>query len=469
MIIDGKRVCSGRTFRILNPYTNDVVGKAVVATSSAVSRALRLCYRKKKGLSPDEGAGVLRSAAKELAKRKKEFAECVSRESGLCLKDTLHEVERTVGVLGESAKVASSMEKDITGRFEKRKGYPKLKVIGEPFDLSVAITPFNHPINQIAHKICPAIAAGANVVVKPSEKTPLSAIEFVGLLHEQGLPANSINLVTGFPPREIVRAIVTNPLVQMVAFTGGIGAGREIQKMIVKSGRGNVRQVFELGGTSPFVVCEDADIGRAVGIAMSTFRNSGQRCTNIRKIILFNKIAEQFVQEFVEKASGLKYGNPLEMRNDMGTLIDEESAKRVQGRVRKAIAGGARLLLGNEREGALYSPTILDFVPRASELVVKETFGPVAPIIRVNSMEQVRKAVTVNDYRLAGSIATSSRKTALEFADWIRVGQFSWNGSPGYRAEWAPFGGFGDSGNACKEGVVLGAEGYRRIRTFYEH
>ena len=185
--------------------------------------------------------------------------------------------------------------------------------------------------------------------------------------------------------------------------------------------------------------------------------------------MLHNSIADDFLQRFVELASQIKYGDPMDPDVDMGTVISTEQAEVIQSRVENAVRDGARVLLGNERDGALLAPTIVDNVSHSSELVVEETFGPVASIMRIDNIEDAISLIKSSRFRLAGSIATSNRDTAERLHNSIQVGQFSWNGPPGYRTEEAPFGGFGDSGNGEKEGVIMMTRAMRRLRTFYEH
>ena len=184
---------------------------------------------------------------------------------------------------------------------------------------------------------------------------------------------------------------------------------------------------------------------------------------------MLKNIADEFIKKFVANTEKIKYGDPYDLGTDMGTVINEEAATRIQDRVKKAIQDGAKLLYGNKREGALYSPTILDNVSVSSELVDCETFGPVAPIIRARDLDEALQIAKNTKYALAGAIATKSRDTAKRVADALIVGQFSWNGIPGYRTEAAPFGGFKHSGNGEKEGIVLATRAMRKIRTFYEH
>lgn len=472
MIIDGKKINSNKTFGVTNPYTNKIVGSVPISTSEQIEQALKFSYETRIELRAEERASLLKKTALLLRERKKEFAELITHESGLCLKDTLHEVDRVADVALFAARVAESIEKDTTDSyiFGSQEGRPKLKVITEPLDLVVAITPFNHPLNQVAHKVFPAVAAGTCIVLKPSEKTPLSAIRLGELLLEMGLEKNMLNIVTGIPALAIVDQMVTSPLVDMVTFTGGLKVGLYIKKKMVDSGNALKRYVPELGGCSSLIVHEDADIVKSVKVAAAgCFGNSGQRCTAIRRVIVHESIAEQFCEMISEEAQNIRYGNPYDIETDMGTVISEEASEMIEKRVNDSIRDGAKLIVGNIRKGALYSPTVLDKVSINSELVAEETFGPVCSIIRVRDIDEAIKLANRTNYRLAGAVMTQSKEVAEKVSNSLTVGQFNWNNTPSYRTEAAPFGGFKDSGNGEKEGVVLATQGMRRIRTFYEH
>ena len=472
MIINGKREKSARSFSVINPFTGKKVGSAQIASFEQIDRAMRLSYKAETRLTVNERANILNKAADGLNKNKNEFARLIIDESGLSLKDALHEVDRAVEVARVSSIVAKNINKETTDDyvFHKRSVKPALRVITEPLDLVVGITPFNHPLNQVAHKVFPAIAAGAAMVLKPSEKTPLSAIKLGELLLELGLEKNMLNIVTGLPPKKIVDQMVSSPLMDVLTFTGGLEVGLSIIKKMVTSGNVLKKSVLELGGCSSLIIHEDADIVNAVKVAMSgCFKNSGQRCTAIRRVIVLESIADEFVDMITGSTKKIKYGNPYDINTDMGTVISEEAARIIQRRVSDSIREGAVLKTGNIRKGALYSPTVLDKVNIKSYLTAKETFGPVCAIFRVKNIDQAVKLANQTNYGLAGAVMTENRKIAEQVFNSLKVGQFSWNGIPSYRSEAAPFGGFKDSGNGEKEGVVCAAKGMRRIKVFYRH
>lgn len=458
-------------FDVFNPYNGEIVGSVANSTATDIQNILEKSYNYNCDLSAEKRAAVLLKTADYLEKHKNELAELITLESGLCLKDTLYEISRVVNCARYSAKVCALVERNITDDFIlDAKNNPKLEVITEPLDLIIAITPFNHPMNQVAHKVFPAIAAGASMVLKPSEKTPLSAIRLVEILVENGLPSNMISIITAKDANEALNSILSYSGIDMLTFTGGLPVGLIIKKAMMKSGHALKRYVPELGGCSSLIICNDADIDLAANIVINgCFKNSGQRCTAIRRVVVDQSIADQFVKKISYLVKSLKYGNPFDEDVDMGTVIDEQAAYNIKQRIDLAVASGAILLYGGEMRGALLHPTILDNVDLSMELVSQETFGPVCSIIRVDNFEEALSIAKKTNYKLAGAIVTIDEEKAEKASNELKVGQFSVNGPPGYRTEAAPFGGFGDSGNGEKEGVILAAHGMRRIRTVYQH
>jgi aldehyde dehydrogenase (NAD+) len=470
MIVDGVTIHEGDTFDIFNPFNGKIVGSVVDATDADIYNALQKAYDYQCDLSATERANILLKTANYLEEHKFDLSNLITLESGLCLKDTVYEVERVVNCARYSAKVCTTVEKDSTEDFVLDvENLPRLQVVTEPLDLIVAITPFNHPMNQVAHKIFPSIAAGASVVLKPSEKTPLSAIKLVEILIDNGLPPNMVNVVTGKNAAKTLNSILSFTSIEMLTFTGGLSVGLKIQSEMIKLGHALKRYVPELGGCSSLIICSDANLNLAVDIVINgCFKNSGQRCTAIRRVVIDQSIADQFIKKLLHSVKLLKYGNPLD-DVDIGTVIDEESAIRIEQRIKSAITSGAKLLYGGKRDGAILAPTILDNVNLLMDLVALETFGPVCPIMRASNFEEALSIAKQTNYRLAGAIVTTDKLKAKRASTELKVGQFSFNGTPGYRTEAAPFGGFGDSGNGEKEGVILAAHGMRRVRTVYDH
>ncbi len=357
--IAGDKVAGDRHFEVRYPYTGDVIAVVPSASVQQVRRAIELGAKFRSSLTRHDRYRILMKAGEIIAKRRDELARLITLESGLCLKDTLYEVGRASDVLLFSANQAlvddgQVFSCDVTPHGRKRKVYtmrePLLGVI-------TAITPFNHPLNQVIHKVAPAIATNNRVVLKPSEKTPLAAYALADILYEAGLPPPMLSVVTG-DPREIADELLTNAHVDLVTFTGGVAVGKAIAAKAVYK-----RQVLELGGNDPIIVMEDADLEEAASLAASgSYKNSGQRCTAVKRMLVQQKVADRFVELLLEKTRALKYGDPLDPSTDMGTVIDEPAAQQFEHRVNEAVAQGAQLLAGNKRTGALYAPTVVDHV-----------------------------------------------------------------------------------------------------------
>jgi len=455
-----------------NPFTENKVADIVLKNKFEISTILETAYNAKYELTSIERSRILDKAADIYNKNIYDEALLITKEAGICIKQAIYEVERSINALKYASFHAKKLDDiDFSTEYIMEDDNPNvdLEVIVEPYDLAIAITPFNHPLNQLIHKIAPAIAAGTSIVLKPSEKTPLCAYRLREILTESGLPEDVFMVLNGYDVVDTVKQLVTYEKLDIVSFTGSVRVGKSIEKIMNENGNTLKKYIPELGGNAALYVADDADLDIASTIALAAFDNAGQRCTAIKRIFLDNQIADKFIEKFIAKTQNIKYGNPFNDDNDMGTVIDVDAANNILERVNKAISSGAKLLYGNKVHNALYSPTVLDNVTSDMELVKKETFGPIAPIIRVDSIDDCVEIVKSTSFRLAGAIATKSLDKAKEYSNRICVGQFSWNGPPGYRTENAPFGGFGCSGNGEKEGIVHSIKGLMKIRTFWNH
>ena len=459
-------------FNVINPFNGEIVGESQNNSKEAIISILNSVKNYKCELSGLQRFEILQKSIQSIQKNKKALSELISSESGLCIKNSLYEVERAINCIhycAVQAKLIDNVDSTSDYLTENDLEKPKLRVFSEPLNLVIGITPFNHPLNMVMHKVGPAIAAGSPIIIKPSEKTPLTAIKLRELMIESGLPELMFNIVSGLPPKDIVDQLISYPGLDFVSFTGGVGVGKYIARKMAKSGNELTKYAPELGGNAVFVVMDDCDIDLAAELSLGAFENSGQRCTAIRRILLHKNIYDDFIDKFVGLTQKIKYGDPLNPENDMGTVISVEQANLIHQRVNKAVNEGAILLTGNQIDNALYSPTIVHNVDFSSELVRDETFGPVVSIIRIKDIDDAINYISNDRFALASGIATNSKDNAYKLYSNICVGQFSWNGKPGYRTENAPFGGFKDSGNGEKEGVVLMTKAMRRIRTFYKH
>jgi aldehyde dehydrogenase (NAD+) len=297
--------------------------------------------------------------------------------------------------------------------------------------------------------------------LKPSEKTPLTALLLADILYEVGLPAPMFQVVTG-DPREIADELITNENVDLVTFTGGVAAGKYIAEHL-----GYRRCVLELGGNDPLIVMEDADLDEAATLAAAgSYKNSGQRCTAVKRILVHEAVADRFTALLVEKTLAVKYGDPMDPKTDMGTVIDEPAAIRIERRVEDAISKGARLLCGHERAGALYAPTVLDTVAAECELVREETFGPVSPILRFRDIDEAIRLSNSTAYGLSSGVCTNRLDYITRFVRDLKVGTVNIREVPGYRIEMSPFGGVKDSGLGYKEGVLEAMKSFTNVKTY---
>ncbi len=434
---------------VSSPYSGALVGEAPVADVARTLELLETGAGYRGELSRHERSQILFAVADTLLARRDELSTLITSESGLCLKDTRHEVGRAVDVFRFAAIEAlrddgETFAGDVSPHGRDRRAHT-LRV---PVRLVAALTPFNHPLNQVAHKLAPAIAVGAPIVVKPSEKTPLSALALIGVIRECGLPEPAAQVVCG-EPAAILGAFLGHEAVELISFTGGVAVGKSIAARL-----GYRRAVLELGGNDPLIVLADADLDEAAELAVrGAFQNSGQRCTAVKRILAVEEIADELAGRIAEGAAELRVGDPSDAQTDVGTVIDEDAAQLIEGRVRGAVAAGATLLTGGERDGALLTPAVLDRVPLDSELVAQETFGPVAPIIRVADLDEAIAVANATPYALSSAICTFDWRAIVRAVRELRAGTVNVREVPGWRTELTPFGGIGDSGLGVKEGV----------------
>jgi putative phosphonoacetaldehyde dehydrogenase len=461
--IGGQRVFRDRVIEIQNPYSGECIGTVPKAGIDDVRRAFEIAHSYRPQLSRYQRSNVLHKAAAIVVAQADRISDLITLESGLCKKDSLYEAGRVRDVLVFGANAALQDDGqifscDITPHGRQRRVYtqrdPLLGVIS-------AITPFNHPMNQVAHKVVPAIATNNRMVLKPSEKVPLSALMFADILYEAGLPPEMFQVITG-DPSEIALEFLTNPSVDLVTFTGGVEIGKHIARTA-----GYRRMVLELGGNDPIIVMDDADLEEASSLAVAgSYKNSGQRCTAVKRVLVHAAVADDFVEKLLEKTAAWRYGNPADPDMDMGTVIDEAAARLFEARVNDAVGQGAKLLVGNERVGALYSPTVLDHVQTDMEVVREETFGPVTPVIRFHDLAEAIRIVNGTAYGLSSSVCTNRLDVITRLVSDLHVGSVNVREVPGYRLELTPFGGIKDSGLGYKEGVLEAMKSFTNVKTY---
>lgn len=447
---------------VRNPWNNSLVGSVPKASVAEVKAAFATAARYQAKLSRHERSQVLRKTADALVTRREEIANLITAESGLCKKDTLYEVGRAYDVFLLSSQLvllddAQTFSCDITPHGKQRRIYTQR----EPLKAISAITPFNHPLNQVAHKIAPSIATNNKMVLKPSEKTPLTALLLRDVLYDVGLPKEMFQVITG-DPAEIGHELLTNEHVELITFTGGVAIGKYIAKTM-----GYRRAVLELGGNDPLIVMEDANLEEATSLAVAgSYKNSGQRCTAVKRLLVHEKVADEFVRLLVKKSEAIKFGDPMDPNTDMGTVIDEAAAVYCESVVNEAIAAGAKLLLGGTRRGALYAPTVLDRVPKEARVVMDETFGPVSPVLRFSNIDEAIELSNCTRYGLSSGVCTNRLDYITRFVNELQVGTVNVREVPGYRIEMSPFGGIKDSGLGYKEGVLEAMKSFTNVKTY---
>ncbi|MDR0226184.1 MAG: phosphonoacetaldehyde dehydrogenase [Burkholderiaceae bacterium] len=461
--IGGDKVRTARSMDVRSPYSGERVGTVAMASLEDVRRAYEIAHAYVPRLSRYERSAILNRAAALLRERTEEASTLITSESGLSKKDSIYEIGRVADVLNFGANEAlrddgQVFSCDLTPHGKSR----KVITTREPLlGVITAITPFNHPMNQVAHKVVPSVATNNRMVLKPSEKVPLSALYFADLLYEAGLPPQMLQVITG-DPREIADELLTNPRVDLITFTGGVEIGKYIAAKA-----GYRRVVLELGGNDPLIVMDDADLDRASDLAVQgSYKNSGQRCTAVKRMLVHEKVAAAFTERVVAKTRAWKWGDPMDKANDMGTVIDAAAARRFQQVVDEAVAQGARLLAGNQREGALYSPTVLDRVRPEMTVVREETFGPVSPILTFASIDEAIALSNGTAFGLSSGICTNRTDDVTRFAKELKVGTVNLWEVPGYRIELTPFGGIKDSGLGYKEGVQEAIKSFTNCKTF---
>ena len=452
-----------RAIAVAHPFSGAVVGYVPKATLAQVRRAYQVAHGYRATLSRYERAGILNRAAQAVRERTDEIAGLITAEAGLCLKDSRYEAGRVADVLMFGAQEVlkddgQSFSCDITPHGRRRRVFtqrdPLLGVI-------TAITPFNHPMNQVAHKIVPSIATNNRMVLKPSEKVPLSAFLLADILYEAGLPPEMLAVITG-DPREIADEMITNPSVDLVTFTGGVAIGKAIAARA-----GYRRLVLELGGNDPLIVMDDADLNEASNLAVQgSYKNSGQRCTAVKRLLVHRSVAARFTERVVDRTREWRFGDPADPQVDMGTVIDEQAARLFEARVDEAIAQGARLLTGHRREGALYAPTVIDGVDPKMTVVREETFGPVSPIIVFDDLDHAIRIANGTAYGLSSAVCTQRLDYITRLVNELHVGTVNVREVPGYRLELTPFGGIKDSGLGYKEGVQEAIKSFTNLKTF---
>lgn len=466
MRIGGRHVDTTDRVEVLYPFTNEVIGTVPAGTAEHAKEAFSIAAAYQPTLSRYERQQILFKAAALIQERRETIAHWLTLELGICKQHALYETGRSYDVFMLAGQLAilddgQIFSCDLTPQGKDR----KIFTLREPVRAISAITPFNHPLNMVAHKIAPAIATNNCVVCKPTELTPLTAITLADILYDAGLPPEMFQIVTGMPA-DIGDEMVTNDDIEVITFTGGVPVG----KLIAAKG-GYKRQALELGGNDPLIVLNDlndADLEKAATLAVAgATGNSGQRCTAVKRILVQESVADRLVPMILERAKAIRFGDPMDDATQLGCVIHDRAAEVFERRVYDAEKAGASVLYNPGRQGALLPPITVDHVPHDSELVMEETFGPIIPIVRVPDDDEAVMAISNStEFGLSSGVCTNDLQRATAFVQGLNVGTVNIWEQPGYRIEMSPFGGIKDSGNGVKEGVLEAMKFFTNVKTW---
>ena len=466
MRIGGETIHTDKVVEVRYPYTDEVIGTVPAGTAEHARKAFSIAAAYQPKLTRYERQQILFRAAELIRERREEIAHWLTLELGICKQHSLYETGRSYDVFTLAGQLAIQDDGqifscDLTPHGKSRKIFTKR----EPVRTISAITPFNHPLNMVAHKIAPSIATNNCMVCKPTEQTPLTAITLADILYEAGLPPEMFQIVTGMPA-DIGDEMITNPDIDIITFTGGVPVG----KMIAQKA-GYRRTALELGGNDPLIILNDlkgADIEKAATIAVAgATGNSGQRCTAVKRILVQESVADDLVPLILEKAKAIRFGDPMDANTQLGCVINADAAALFESRVFAAEKQGAEILYHPGRDGALLPPIVIDRVPHDSELVMEETFGPIVPIVRVPDDDAAVMAISNStDFGLSSGVCTNDLIRATNYIEGLDVGTVNIWEQPGYRIEMSPFGGIKDSGNGVKEGVLEAMKFFTNVKTY---
>ncbi|MFW5943534.1 MAG: aldehyde dehydrogenase family protein [bacterium] len=452
MLLNGQWVDRSQKIEVCDPQDGSLVDtapRAGVADMETAIAAAQEGFERARALPAHRRMSILRRAAETMEREHESFARTIAREGIKTIREARKEVTRCIQTLQISAEEARRLNGetipfDQMPGSENRVGYYQRQPIG----VIGAITPFNDPLNLVAHKVGPALASGNAIIVKPDSKTPLSALKLAQAIHDADIPAGILQVITG-DGSDVGHALVVDPRVRMISFTGGLDTGLRIMENV-----GLKKVGMELGSNSPVIVMPDADLEHAVAANVSgAFWAAGQNCLHVQRLLIHEDLYEPFCSRFIELTEQYEVGDKLNEDTDMGPLINESAARRVEQLVDQALADGATLLTGGSRSGTFYAPTVLADVPDHTPLAREEIYGPVTIFYRFRELDEAIRRANDVEYGLQAGVFTNDLRTALDAAARLECGGVMINDSTDYRIDAMPFGGVKGSG--------LGREGIR--------
>lgn len=444
LLINGEWTNTGEKLEVSNKYSGEVMATVAVAGRSEVDQAVAAAVEAfhTSPLPPYKRFEILKKASELLLQRKQEIAHIIAGEVGKTLKEAVVEVERTALTIEISAEEA----KRIHGEGVPVEASPGAEnriafTLRVPVGVVCAIAPFNVPLNLVAHKIGPALAAGNTVVLKPASVTPIVAIKLAELLLEAGLPKGHINVVVG-AGSTVGAWLAQDERIHLYTFTGSPSVGKKL-----KADTGLRKVLLELGSNSAVIVHRDADLDLAVAMCVGkSFANAGQVCISVQRIYAHREIHDEFVRRFVEAVRKLRVGDPFDAATDVGPMVSIKEAERVESWIQEAVNEGAAVACGGTREGAVFQPTVLTGVSDVMKVTCEELFAPVVGIAEYEDLDDCIRRINLSRYGLQAGIFTTNLNTAFKAAREIHVGGVIINDASQFRADLMPYGGVKESG-----------------------
>jgi acyl-CoA reductase-like NAD-dependent aldehyde dehydrogenase len=444
LLVGGEWVETGDWIDVRSPYSGDVVGRVPKAGSKETRAAIDAAERAMaEPLPAHKRAEILVRVAGFLGRRHDEVARTISDEAGKPMKAARVEAQRAMSTYTFAAVEARKLAGEMVPMDASQAGAGKLAfTLRRPVGVVGAISPFNFPLNLVAHKIAPALAAGCAVVLKPATQTPLSALLLAELEDEAGLPPGWLNVVVG-PSAEIGDVLVRDERVALISFTGSVPVGWSIRERAPKK-----RVTLELGNSTPVIVEADADLDTAAEkLAANAFSFAGQSCISVQRIYVAREAYAPFLERFLPRVEALKLGDPADEETDVGPVIDADARERIVEWIDEARARGAAVLTGGELDGELIRPTVIaDAVPDL-RVACEEVFGPVCTVNAYDDLDEALGLANGTPFGLQAGIFTSRLDTALRAAEELEFGGVTVNEAPTFRADQMPYGGVKDSGN----------------------
>jgi acyl-CoA reductase-like NAD-dependent aldehyde dehydrogenase len=465
--IAGEWVDRSKKIDVRNPFDGSVVDTVPRAEPSDVDRALDYAVRGAKrmaGLSGYDRWRILRKAADLIADRSEDLGRLISQEEGKIVAEGRGEARRAAETMMASAEEAKRLHGETVPLDGDPGGSKKLGfTLRVPCGVVVAISPFNFPLNLVCHKVGPALAAGNSVIIKPATDTPLSALKLTEVLLEAGLPPEGIQCLTG-SGGDIGDPLVSDRRVRKITFTGSRDIGERICRLA-----GVKKVTMELGSNCPVIIMPDADLDRVTAaVAATGYANAGQVCISTQRVLASGTVYSDFLSGLDARVSALSTGNQLDERTQVGPMIREADAARVEGWIREAVDDGARLVTGGTRRGALHAPTVVGDVKPSMRIFRDELFGPAVAVTRFDSIDEAIALANDSIYGLAAGIFTENLEWAMRFAREVESGNLHINWGPQWRADLMPYGGLKDSGFG-KEGPAYAVQEMSELKMVVFH